>query len=270
MAITTCYRHQDRATGASCTRCGKPICADCMVQAPVGHHCPDCVREANKGVRRVNVDWRRPATAGAVTKVLIAVNVVVYLLQQSDRSIESRFAMWPFGVANGQWYRMLTGTFLHASILHIVFNMAALYIFGVQVEAALGKSRYLALYLLSALGGSLCSLLLAAPGQPSVGASGAIFGLFGAFFVIARARGADSGPIVGLIVVNLLLSFADPIIDWRGHVGGLVTGTAIAFGYQWADRLPPSMRKAAQVAVVVVAGAIIAGLSIARAGTLAA
>src|SRR3954464_8413144 len=169
MAITTCYRHQDRATGASCTRCGKPICADCMVQAPVGHHCPDCVREGSKGVRRVNVNWRHAADAGTVTKLLIAANVLVYLLQQADATLEQRFAMWPFGVAQGEYYRMITGTFLHASILHIVFNMAALYIFGIQVETALGRSRYLALYLLSGLGGSLCSLLLAAPGQLSVG-----------------------------------------------------------------------------------------------------
>src|SRR5581483_7682442 len=102
MATTTCYRHRDRVTGASCTRCGKPICPDCMVQAPVGHYCPDCVREGNKGVRRI--DWRPPANAGAMCKLLVAVNVVVYFIQQGSATFTDRFAMQPLAVAHGQYY----------------------------------------------------------------------------------------------------------------------------------------------------------------------
>ena len=266
MATTTCYRHKDRTTGASCTRCGKPICPDCMVQAPVGHHCPDCVRQDNKSVRRPS--WRVPANVGIASKALIAANVIVYLLQQGNANFVNRFAMQPAAVAAGDYYRLLTAAFLHASLLHIGFNMLALYIFGIQVEAALGRVRFLALYVLAAIGGSVCSLLLAPPFQASVGASGAIFGLFGAYFVIAHARRLETGPIVGLIVVNLLLSFADPIIDWRGHVGGLVTGVAVTLAYEGADRLPESMRPAAQAAAVIALGGFLAGLTIVRAGTL--
>src|SRR5205823_13619667 len=132
------------------------------------------VRQDNKGVRRAT--WRVPANVGLVSKALIAANVIVYVLQQSDRTFTNRYAMQPAAVAAGDYYRLLTGAFLHAGLLHIGFNMFALYIFGVQVEAVLGRVRYLALYLLAAVGGSVCSLLLAPPLQASVGASGAIFG----------------------------------------------------------------------------------------------
>src|SRR2546421_2037825 len=182
MAATTCYRHHDRATGASCTRCGKPICPDCMIEAPVGHHCPDCVREGNRGVRRVP----RPSTAaatGLVCKLLVGANVLLYVVQQGNARFTARFDALPRAIADGEYYRMITAAFLHANILHLVFNMAALFIFGVQVEAALGRARFVSLYVLAAFGGSLASLLLAPPDQPSVGASGAIFGLFGAYFV---------------------------------------------------------------------------------------
>src|SRR5438105_6730274 len=148
MATTTCYRHRDRTTGASCTRCGKPLCPDCMIEAPAGHHCPDCVREATRGVRRVA--WP-PTTAGTgvVCKTLVAVNVVAYLLQQGNARFTGRFDAVPQLIANGDYYRMLTAAFLHASIFHLGFNMVALFIFGVQVGAALGRARFLGLYLLA-------------------------------------------------------------------------------------------------------------------------
>src|SRR4051794_5522778 len=144
---TTCYRHPNRVTGASCTRCGRPICPDCMVQAPVGHHCPECVRQDNKGVRKI----RTTSSDALVTKALIGANVLVYLLQQSDATITLRYGMAPQAVANGQYYRMLTAAFLHASVMHILFNMLALWIVGPSLESALGRTRYVALYVISAL-----------------------------------------------------------------------------------------------------------------------
>ncbi|MDQ1397399.1 MAG: hypothetical protein QOG64_2658 [Acidimicrobiaceae bacterium] len=262
---STCYRHPDRVTGASCTRCGRPICPDCMVQAPVGHHCPDCVKEGNKGMRRISM---QPTGVGLVCKVLVAANVLVYLVQLADPTVTSRFADQPGAVASGQYYRMLTAAFLHGSILHIAFNMGALYIFGSQVERALGAARFLALYLLAAVGGSVGSLLFAPRNVQSVGASGAIFGLLGAYLVIARRRGMDTGPIVGLVVIELLLGAVNPIIDNRAHVGGLVSGLAVALGFGWAERFHGPTRTVVQVAVVAAVGAVIVGLTITRTGQL--
>src|ERR1700737_4660884 len=131
--MPTCYRHSNRATGASCTRCGRPICPDCMVQAPVGHHCPECVREGNKGVRQAH--WRPSPTLGGrratpVVRALIIVNAAVFVIARPGSSAWARFAQVPYYVARGQYERLLTAAFLHAGIAHIVFNMLALYIVG--------------------------------------------------------------------------------------------------------------------------------------------
>jgi membrane associated rhomboid family serine protease len=237
----TCYRHPDRVTGASCTRCGRPICPDCMVQAAVGHHCPTCVRDGQSVVRQPR--WR-PTGSGRVTpvvSVLIALNVVAFLLTGGGTSIQ-RFSEWGNRVAAGQYYRLITAAFLHASVLHIVFNMAALLIFGPAVEAAIGRVRFASMYLLAALGGSVCSYLFGSPFVQAVGASGAIFGVLGAYFAIARARRAETSGIAILIVINLVISFADPVIDWRAHVGGLVTGLVLGGVFAFAERRPLATR----------------------------
>src|SRR4051795_3498065 len=119
-ASTTCYRHPNRVTGASCTRCSRPICPDCMVEAPVGHHCPERVRAEARRVRRPLAFANTP---GLVVRALIAVNVVVYLLEESNSSVIARFEMHPVSVAGGEYYRLLTAAFLHAGVLHIAFNM---------------------------------------------------------------------------------------------------------------------------------------------------
>jgi membrane associated rhomboid family serine protease len=143
------------------------------------------------------------------------------------------------GVAHGEPYRLLTSAFLHAppnsglGVAHILFNMWALWMIGPQLEQVLGRARFLALYLLSALGGSVL-LYLVDPSQPAVGASGAIFGLFGAFFVVGRKLGAPTGGIVFLLVINLILTFAVPGISWQGHLGGLITGSLLAVAYAYA------------------------------------
>jgi membrane associated rhomboid family serine protease len=248
----TCYRHPDRLTGTHCTRCGRPVCSECMVEAPVGHHCPTCVKDDNKGVRQIN--WRPGTTqlGGRVTpmvKVLIAVNVVIYLV--TSRQLNANIVRFGelgsaldgngrlIGVAHGQYYRLITNAFLHVSVVHILFNMVALLLAGSPVEAALGRTRFLTLYLMAALGGSVASYLFNNPIVPSVGASGAIFGLFGAFFIIARSRRSDTSGILVLIGINLAFSFTDTQIDWRAHVGGLVAGVVVAAIFTLAERRLP-------------------------------
>lgn len=176
---------------------------------------------------------------------LIALNVVVYVWEMSSRAGYFSYAgiqgpcahmavcdygLLPAAVHHGQWYRLITAAFLHANIEHIAFNMFALAIVGAPIEAELGRVRFGALYLVSALGGSVASYLLSHANQIGVGASGAIFGLMGAYFVIARRRAWETGTIVALIVLNLLVGFAAATIDWRAHVGGLVTGAIVSAG----------------------------------------
>jgi membrane associated rhomboid family serine protease len=199
------------------------------------------VQEGAKSQRVVRTPFgaaaRAAGTSGlSVTAVLVAVNVAIYLAEAAGvkiagQTIEMRYEMFRPSVANGEWWRLITAAFLHASLLHVAFNMGALAAFGPHVEAAMGKVRFLSLYLLAALGGSALSYLFGPVNVASVGASGAIFGVFAAYFIIARRVGADTGPIVFLLVINLAISFADAgVIDWRAHVGGMITGAVAAWG----------------------------------------
>lgn len=265
MQSSTCYRHGDRVTGVSCTRCGRAICPDCMVQASVGHHCPTCVAESRRepgGVRQVR--WGRGGEATSATPavlVLIVVNVMVFLVDQSDPTIQFRFADNPLLVARGDVYRLVTAAFLHANLLHLGLNMLGLYIFGPHLERALGWPRFLALYLTSALGAGICFFFFASLGTFSVGASGAVFGLFGAFFVILRARGGDTSQIVGLIVINLFIGASVPGIDNYAHIGGLITGGAVAFLYENVPVRPGRSQVAVQFAAVILVVGLLAGLA---------
>jgi membrane associated rhomboid family serine protease len=159
-----------------------------------------------------------------VTLGLIAVNVLAYLLQLADPSLTYRYGMRPLAVEAGEYERLLTSAFLHGSLLHLASNMLALYIVGAPLERVLGTGRYLAIYLLSALGGSLLALLLSPPNTLGVGASGAVFGLFGALLVLRNRVGADGRGVAMLIVLNLVITFAVPGISWQAHIGGLLTG----------------------------------------------
>jgi membrane associated rhomboid family serine protease len=221
-----------------------------MRSASVGFQCPSCVAEGAKTVRTPRtVFGGRPAMdTSRVTMTLIAINVAVFVIGLGVSNLDIRFGNLALGVdpttfkvigvAQGQYYRLLTSAFLHAGILHILFNMFALAQIGPVLENALGRARYLALYLLSALGGSVAAFLLAPPNQPSVGASGAIFGLFGAYYVVVRRLGGETGPIVVLLVLNLAITFSVPNIDWRAHLGGLVTGAVLAAAFAYAPRGP--------------------------------
>lgn len=241
--VPTCFRHPDRETYLSCSRCGRSACPDCLRSAPVGQHCVECVREGNRGVRRPTAVFGGRMSSGAVvTWVLVGLNVLGYLVEWVYPRVVGNYDMFGVAVAHHQWYRLITSAFLHEPGLggfgpaHIIFNMWALILVGPALEQMLGRVRFLAVYLLSALGGSVFFYFFAAPDQPALGASGAIFGLFGAWFVLSRRLRLDSRSIVFLIVLNLAISFAVPSIAWQDHVGGLVTGVVVTAAYAYAPR----------------------------------
>jgi membrane associated rhomboid family serine protease len=235
-----CYRHPGRETRVSCSECGRPICTDCMVFAPVGIRCPEHAGKA-QGAARVTKGVRRAAfegTGALVTKTLIAINVIVFLvnlaqgssLGQTSGSLFEKGALfvsspfYPGGLADGEWYRLITAAFLHGNLLHLGFNMFVLWYVGAPVEQAIGRGRFLALYIVSGLAGSAGAIILD-PHAVTVGASGAIFGILGAALVLEAQRNyVLGGQAAGLIVVNLVLTFAIPNISIGGHVGGLLGG----------------------------------------------
>ena len=230
-----CPRHPDRISYVTCQRCLRPACPECQVTAAVGTQCVDCVREANKRVPSSRTVFGGKTTDGRpmVTYVLIALNVVVFALQMmlrdfSDYVVYAGLYTSPY--LEPEPWRMLTSTFAHSTtfIGHIAFNMYALYICGRVLEPMLGRLRFLALYLASGLGGSVAVLLITDPRVPVLGASGAVFGLFAAMFVLLRARGVQTMQIVILIAINLAIGFIIPGIAWEAHVGGLVVGAATA------------------------------------------
>lgn len=252
--VPGCYRHPDRATGISCTRCERPICPECMISASVGFHCPECVRTGSGTGHAPGANQPRTVAGGVpaadprlLTKILLGINVAVFVavLAVPGRLVSDLdligLAFDPgsrqlVGVADGEWYRLLTSMFLHEQVMHIAFNMLSLWWLGPPLEAALGRIRYLALYLLSGLGGGALSYLLAAQNQPSLGASGAIFGLLGATAVLLRRMNADMRPVLILLGLNLAFTFFGPNIAWEAHVGGLVVGAALTSAMVHAPR----------------------------------
>jgi membrane associated rhomboid family serine protease len=230
-----CYRHPNRETGVSCSECGRGICPDCMVFAPVGIRCPDHAGRP-QGRARVTEGVRRTSFEGQgalVTKILIGINVLVFLvnlaqgssLGQVQGSVFERGALFvPGGLDQGEWWRLITAAFLHASLIHLGFNMLVLWFVGAPVEQAIGRGRFLAIYIVSGLAGSAGAILFS-PNVVTVGASGAIFGIFGAALVL-EMQGSNvlGGQALGLIIVNLIFTFAIPNISVGGHVGGLIGG----------------------------------------------
>ena len=226
-AAPVCEWHPGRVTWVLCARCGRAICPECMTSAPVGFHCPACIR-AGRPAQPRQVNFR--AGAGQVTRTLIGICVGIFLLG----AVTGIDFSYDFGLAGyaitqlHEYYRLLTAMFLHAGIMHILFNMLILYQLGTALEGLLGSGRFLGLYLLSGLGGGLASITFNDPMVLSVGASGAIFGLMGAYAALSKRLRLNNEQVVGLIVVNLILGFVLPGIDWHAHVGGLVTGAALA------------------------------------------
>lgn len=266
----TCFRHPGRQTYVSCVRCGRPACPDCLRPASVGFQCVDCIRQGNRGARQAAGRFGGTITSRArVTWTLIGLNILLYLIQLAHPNLATDWEMiggardpatgQQLGVAFGQWYRMITSAFLPGTgglgILDIAFNMWALLIVGPAMERVFGPVRYLAIYLVSALGGSVFYYLFSHPYNGAIGASGAIFGLFGAWFVVSRRLGLDSRQVVLVIVLNLAISFtASSIIAWQAHVGGLIAGGLLTAAFAYAPR--PS-RTLVQVAATVAMLALI-------------
>ena len=272
--MAVCYRHPGRETGVSCSNCGKPICPDCMTSTPVGMRCPDCSRQKTpvRTLRNVYVEPR-------VTYILIGLCVLLYVgtlvsggsssevyVDLGTLGIGSADGQTLIGVAEGQYWRLVTGGFLHDpdNILHIAFNMYILYWLGTMLEPVMGHVRFTALYFASLLAGSF-GALVAEPSRLTVGASGAVFGLMAAAFVFQRARGIDpwrSG--LGFVIAfNLALPFLFPglNISIGGHIGGLIGGAICALAIERlgamrrGDLLP--VLACAAVGLISVVGAIV-------------
>lgn len=282
----TCYRHPDRETGIRCTRCDRPICTECMVNASVGFQCPDCVRQGSGTGHHPAANQPRTLAGGRVaadprlvTKILLGINLAVFVavwvtghswlvddLMLLGRAWDPSPAPGSIeGVAEGQWYRLVTSMFLHQEVWHIAFNMLGLWWLGGPLEAALGRGRYLALYLLSGLAGSALTYWIAAPNQGSLGASGAVFGLLGATAVMMRRMNYDMRPVLVLLALNLLFTFTWGGIAWEAHVGGLIAGTLIAIGMVHAPRERRTAVQYGTCALVLVA---ILGIVLARTAAL--
>ena len=234
----TCYRHPGRPTYVRCTRCGQFICPECMREASVGHQCVACVDAGAATVRPVKTRFggRQRSATPVITYTLIAVNVVMFVLQNASVDIQRQLVLWSPAVADGEFYRLLTSAFLHYGIVHLLFNMWALYVVGAPLEMWLGRMRFVGLYGLSALGGAVLVYLFSPLNTATAGASGAVFGLFGAIFVVGKRIQLDVRWVVIIIGINLVITFSVPGISWQGHVGGLVTGTIVAVAYAYPPR----------------------------------
>lgn len=282
---TVCYRHPKRETYVRCSRCDRHICSDCMREAPVGQRCPDCVKGENKGVRQARTIFGgRTVGTPWVTYTLITLNVLAYVAELIDPSLIDRFDVFgaglqgpdgalyldegtsfpgyiPVGVLHGEWWRLFTGAFLHQlpggsgiGLTHILFNMVWLWILGRFLEEKLGRIRYVALYLLAALGGSTL-VILVEPAQSAIGASGAGFGLAAAYFVVTRKlheHPIDRNQLLISFVLWLVLTAG--FTSWEGHLGGLIAGAAVAISLAYAPR---RNRTAVQVVALVAIGFVL-------------
>ena len=254
-----CYRHPDRQSFIICQRCGRTICSECQTQAAVGVHCPECVREARESAprttrgttTRIRRSMRSSSGIPVVTYTLIGLNLAFFLLDLVTGGALYPWFAYRSDFTESQPWRMLTAAFMHASILHVLFNMFSLFIFGPAIEAAVGRVRFIVLYLLAAFGGSVAVLVLA-PSQAVVGASGAIFGLLGAFFIIQRRMGGNNTQLLILIGLNVVFGFVVPNVSWQAHLGGLVVGAAIAAIYHSTRHRNQRVLQVASVAAVAV------------------
>ena len=251
-----------------------------MRPASVGFQCPECVASGAKTVRqgRTVFGGRISGDTSRVSITIIGLCVAVYVLGLvggRDFALDFGNLAGPvlspvdgtsIGVADGQYYRLITAAFLHAGVFHLAMNMFALAQLGPVLESALGRVRFLALYVLSALGGSTLSYLVSDRGSVGVGASGAIFGLFGAYYIVVRKLGGETRSILTLLVINLVITFAVPIIDWRAHVGGLITGSVVAAALAHAPR--GDRRATFQTAACVGVGLLIVAAVVLRTAAL--
>ncbi len=241
--MATCYRHPGRETNVSCSNCGRPICPDCMTVTPVGMRCPECARERTQ-VRRISPGLR--TGAAPATYVLIGLNVAAFLAELAGGaqagfggggSVVDHAGLYGPAVADGDWWRIVSAGFLHAGIIHIAFNMYVLFVLGTLLEPGIGTPRFLGVYFVSLLAGSFGALLLS-PDTVTVGASGAIFGLMSAAFIVARHRGIEqlAGQIALFIGINLLFTVGVSGISIGGHLGGLIGGALAGLLVVFSER----------------------------------
>ncbi|MFI6324698.1 rhomboid family intramembrane serine protease [Nonomuraea sp. NPDC050556] len=276
-AVPTCYRHPGRETWVRCQRCERPICPDCMNDASVGFQCPECVAAGNQAIRQAqSVFGGKVVRTPYVTYTILGLILAMFAgqLLTNDRLTYALGMNVYAVVADGQYYRMITSAFLHFGVLHLALNGYAIFLIGPNLERAFGHVRFAALYLLSALGGSVLSLWFDSFDALSAGASGAVYGLFAAIFIVGRKLRFDVRGVVVLIVLNLALTFLPQLIpgilggvqlSWTAHVGGLVTGAVVAAVLAYA---PKNSRTLVQVAGLVGTAAVLAVLVVTRATML--
>jgi len=285
LTIETCYRHPRVVTGVHCTRCGRPICTDCMHPAPVGYQCPECFGQAKRSAprRRIRVQFilGRP---GSIPSLLLVVNIALFVVELavgaaggvatggSQLKLFNLGALYPLAVAHGQYWRLFTAMFLHANFLHILFNMYALYLFGYLIENALGSARFIAVYLVGGLLAMVTSYVFSDPQAVGVGASGAIFALLGAWVAYNFRRRSNIQAALQLrwafflIALNLFLGFTIANIDNFAHVGGLVSGVVLGTLAEGVG--PRSTRRLVQVVGFGAMVAVGVAMTIARTAAL--
>ena len=268
--VPTCYRHPDRITGLSCTTCGKSICVECSRDASVGQKCPECaVPQGRSRVVNARASFGRPSFQTApVSFTIIAITAAIFVIgmlsPDAERWLFQTFAQANFLVAAGEWWRIFTAALLHGGMMHVLFNMYALYLFGPRLEQQVGSPAFAALYVATAGTGGMVSYIFGDIGQVSIGASGAIFGLLGAWMFVAwKMRGTPGGRSMFnqlgiLLAINLALPLFVGGIDWRAHVGGLAGGILIAWLWSVLAVGKPNARMIRTViaSVVAVAAAI--------------
>ncbi len=280
-APPVCYRHPDRETYIRCQRCERPICPDCMLPAAVGFQCPGCVKEGSRSTRQHLTPYggRRSGDPRLTSFVLIGLNVAVFVAIQLTGGRGSRLidylALLPAsavgrgadgapvliqGVADGAVWQLLTSGFTHVQLLHIGFNMLALYFLGPPLESVLGRARFLAVYLASLLGGSAAVMLVSAPNSQTIGASGAVFGLMGALAVVSLKVQGQAQQILLWIGLNLFLTFTLPGISWQGHLGGLLVGAVLGAAIVYAPRKRRALLQWSAIATVTVLALVLAAV----------
>lgn len=255
-----CYRHPQRRSYILCQRCGRTVCPECQTQASVGVHCPECVAEAKRNAPKqkpaVVAAFRKGSDKPVVTLTIIVINLVIFALQFVTNDLITNYLLYrPIYTFVEPW-TMITSLFVHGSVFHVGLNMLALYLFGPVLESLLGRARYLALYLVSGFGGSVAVLWFSDPLGGVLGASGAIFGLLGAFFVIQRKLGGNTVQLLIVIGLNLAMGFFIPGISWQAHVGGVIVGALIALIFLRTRR--PSQ---ARLQVLLISGVVVALLA---------
>jgi len=270
--VPVCYRHPDKETWIRCQRCEKPICPDCMRDASVGFQCPDCVKEGARSTRQGKAVYGGKRLTGnpmATTFALIAANLVgFFAIRSGGGRVLDALALLPQsstrgfqeveGVSGGAYWQVLTSAFSHYDVLHLGFNMLALYFLGPMLEQVLGRLRFLAVYFVSAFTASAAVMLVSNPNSQTLGASGAIFGLMGALVVVAFKVKADLRQILFWLGLNLVFTFYNTgSISWQGHLGGLIGGALTAAIIVYAPRKRREVIQWTGIALVLVVALVV-------------